>query len=57
MAQRHPCSIFVNKLVNFFGMGLSLYALACLYQFFSHDPIIKHTVKCKYCRKHISEKV
>ncbi|CAK7565752.1 MAG: hypothetical protein SEPTF4163_003678 [Sporothrix epigloea] len=48
--------IFVNRVVNFLGVGISLYALASVYQYFSHDPIIKHTVKCKYCRKRISEK-
>ena len=49
--------IFVNRIVNFMGVGLSLYFLAATYQYFSHDPIIKHTVKCKYCKKRISEKV
>ncbi|OAA65710.1 mechanosensitive ion channel [Niveomyces insectorum RCEF 264] len=48
--------IFLNRVINFVGVGLSLYALASMYQYFSHDPIIKHTVKCKYCRKRISEK-
>lgn len=49
--------IFLNRVINFLGVGISLYALASTYQYFSHDPIIKHTVKCKYCRKRISEKV
>ena len=48
--------VFLNKVVNFIGIGLSLYLLALTYQYFSHDPIIKHTVKCQYCRKRISEK-
>jgi hypothetical protein len=39
------------------GVGFSLYGLAALYQYFSQDPIIKHTVKCRYCRKRINEKV
>lgn len=39
------------------GVGCSLYGLAALYQYFSQDPIIKHTVKCRYCRKRINEKV
>jgi large conductance mechanosensitive channel len=39
------------------GVGCSLYGLAAVYQYFSQDPIIKHTVKCKYCRKRINEKV
>lgn len=38
------------------GIGLALYGLAGAYQWLSHDPIIKHTVKCRYCRKRINEK-
>jgi len=49
--------VFLNRLINFMGVGFSLYGLASLYQCFSKDPIIKHQVKCKYCRKWISEKV
>ncbi|CAK7220210.1 hypothetical protein SBRCBS47491_004111 [Sporothrix bragantina] len=48
--------IFLNRVINFLGVGISLYALASTYQYFSHDPIIKHTIKCKYCRKLISDK-
>jgi hypothetical protein len=48
---------FLNKLVNFLGVGLALYAIASAYELFSNDPIIKHTVKCTYCRKWISVKV
>ena len=51
------CSFFLNRLVNFMGVGFSLYGLAALYQYFSQDPIIKHTIKCRYCRKRINEKV
>lgn len=47
---------FLNKIVNFMGVGLALYAVASIAEFWSSDPIIKHTVKCKYCRKRISEK-
>lgn len=47
----------MNRLINFAGVGFSLYGLASLYQCFSKDPIIKHTVKCRYCRKYINEKV
>ncbi len=39
------------------GVGLSLYGLAALYQYISRDPIIKHMIKCRYCRKRINEKV
>ncbi|KAA8573475.1 hypothetical protein EYC84_005060 [Monilinia fructicola] len=48
---------FLNKLINFIGVGLALYGIAGLYQYFSQDnAIIKHTVRCKYCRKKIFEK-
>ncbi|PQE23778.1 large-conductance mechanosensitive channel protein [Rutstroemia sp. NJR-2017a WRK4] len=48
---------FLNNLINFIGMGLALYFIAVTYQYFSKDnSIIKHTVRCKYCRKKIFEK-
>ncbi|KAK8128329.1 hypothetical protein PG984_009437 [Apiospora sp. TS-2023a] len=47
---------FINKLVNFLGVGLTLYCIARTYQCFSHDPIIKHTVKCRYCKKLVSDR-
>lgn len=49
--------VFLNKTMNFIGLGMALYGLASLYEYFSKDPIIKHTVKCRYCRKHVNEKV
>ncbi|KAL7629086.1 hypothetical protein AAE478_000604 [Parahypoxylon ruwenzoriense] len=48
--------LFINKVISFLGMGLALYGLASLYQCLSKDPIIKHTVKCRYCKKLVSEK-
>lgn len=48
--------VFLNKTLNFIGLGSALYALAGLYQYLSKDPIIKHMVKCRYCRKRINEK-
>lgn len=36
---------------------MALYGMAGLYQYLSRDPIIKHMVKCRYCRKKINEKV
>jgi hypothetical protein len=48
---------FLNKLINFVGVGLALYCIASMYEYLSHDPIIKRTVKCRYCRKYISDKV
>ncbi|KAK4157342.1 large-conductance mechanosensitive channel [Chaetomidium leptoderma] len=47
---------FLNRMLNFMGVGFSLYGLAAVYQYLSQDPIIKHTVKCRYCRKRINEK-
>jgi len=49
--------VFINRVINFVGIGVALYALAKLYQLFSKAPIIKATVKCRYCRKSINEKV
>ena len=48
---------FLNRVLNFVGVGLVLYSMAATYQFFSQEPIIKRKVKCRYCRKEISEKV
>jgi len=48
--------LFLNNLFHFFGLGLSLYLLARLYGAVSKDSIIKHTVRCSYCRKEISAK-
>ncbi|KAI0023087.1 gated mechanosensitive channel [Xylariomycetidae sp. FL0641] len=47
---------FVSKVISFLMLGVSLYGLAALYQLLSKDPIIKRKVKCRYCRKDISEK-
>ncbi|KAL2754440.1 hypothetical protein ACRALDRAFT_1032120 [Sodiomyces alcalophilus JCM 7366] len=46
---------FFNNTVSFFCVGLSLWGLAHFYQLFSTDPIIKHTKKCKYCKKRVNE--
>lgn len=48
---------FVYQVVSFLMVGVALYAMANLFQTISSDPIIKHTKKCKYCRKRINEKV
>ena len=50
-------STFINKLFNFIGVGLALYMIANAYTWLSNDSVIKHTVKCRFCRKRISEKV
>ncbi|KZT57447.1 gated mechanosensitive channel [Calocera cornea HHB12733] len=48
--------LFLNNLFHFFGLGLALYLLAQLYGMVSKGSIIKHTVRCAYCRKEISVK-
>ena len=48
---------FLDKIVRFFIVGLALYTIARVYGWASKDSVIKHTVKCRYCRKSISEKV
>ena len=48
---------FLNQVFNFLGLGLSLYVIAMVYTWVSGDGVVKRTVKCRYCRKRISEKV
>lgn len=48
---------FIDKVLNLLGVGLALYFVANVYAWVSHDSIIKQTVKCKYCRKSIGNKV
>ena len=43
--------------MSFLSLGLVLYAVAQTYAALSHESIIKHTVRCPYCRKYVSEKV
>jgi len=50
-------STFLNKVFNFIGVGLALYIIANVYTWLSNDAVIKNTIKCKFCRKRISEKV
>ncbi|KAI1177432.1 large-conductance mechanosensitive channel [Nemania sp. FL0916] len=47
---------FIRHVVSFMFLGIMLYAVASLYQYLSKDPIIKHMIKCRYCRKYINEK-
>ena len=49
--------MFVETLLNFAGVSLTLFAVAHVYMWISHDKIIKPTVKCRYCRKFISVEV
>ncbi|KAJ6037094.1 hypothetical protein N7540_001373 [Penicillium herquei] len=45
---------FVENLLNFMGVSLTLFAVAHLYMLISHNKIIKPTVRCRYCKKYIS---
>ncbi|KAL4912662.1 large-conductance mechanosensitive channel [Aspergillus aurantiobrunneus] len=47
---------FLENVVSFVGLNLTLYALAQLYMVVSHDKIIKRSVKCRYCQKWIGAK-
>ncbi|KAI0523665.1 large-conductance mechanosensitive channel [Xylaria bambusicola] len=47
---------FIRHVVSFLCLGLMLYVLASVYQYFSKDDIIKYTVKCRYCKKRVSVK-
>lgn len=47
---------FLDKVVRFLLVALSLWAIASVYSRWSGDNIVKRQVKCKYCRKWKSEK-
>lgn len=47
---------FLDKIVRFFLIAISLFLIANFYGWVSHDNIVKQQVKCKYCRKYISQK-
>ncbi|KAJ5160169.1 Anditomin synthesis protein L [Penicillium canariense] len=49
--------MFVQNMLNFAGVSLTLFAVAHLYMLISQDKIIKPTVRCRYCRKFISVEV
>ncbi|KAJ5587487.1 Large-conductance mechanosensitive channel [Penicillium hispanicum] len=46
--------LFVENFLNFLGVSLTLFAVAHLYMFVSHNKIIKPTVRCRYCKGFIS---
>ncbi|EKM61315.1 uncharacterized protein PHACADRAFT_247844 [Phanerochaete carnosa HHB-10118-sp] len=48
--------VFMDNTFTFLSLGFVLYGIAQLYAILSKDSIIKHTVRCPYCRKYISEK-
>ncbi|KAF1813238.1 ion channel [Eremomyces bilateralis CBS 781.70] len=47
---------FLDKVVRFMVLGLTMYVTALVYGWMSKDNIVRHSVRCKYCRKRISEK-
>jgi len=47
---------FLDKLLRFIIIALALFLIASVYSRVTHDNIIKKQVRCRYCRKYISEK-
>ena len=47
---------FIDKVLRFALIALSLFLIAKTYEWVSKDKVVKRQVKCKYCRKYISEK-
>jgi large conductance mechanosensitive channel len=47
---------FLDKVVRFICIALALWAFALAYSRGTDDNIVKKQVKCKFCRKYISEK-
>ncbi|KAL8790807.1 MAG: hypothetical protein Q9213_000431 [Squamulea squamosa] len=47
---------FISKVIRLFVIALALFIIARVYGWASNDSVIKKQVKCKYCRKRISEK-
>jgi large conductance mechanosensitive channel len=47
---------FVDKILRFFLIALALFTISRIYSVLAHDNIIKRQIRCKYCRKWISEK-
>lgn len=51
------CRVFIETVLNFLGVSLTLYAVGHLYMWIFHDKIIKPTVRCPYCKQYIGESV
>lgn len=47
---------FLDKVVRFLLIALSLWGIASAYSRWTGDNIVKKQVKCRYCRKYISDK-
>lgn len=52
-----PDRAFIETVMNFLGVSLTLYAAGHVYMFVFHNKIIKPTVRCPYCKQYISETV
>jgi len=46
----------LDKIVRFVCIALALWVIALAYSRGTDDNIVKKQVKCKFCRKYISEK-
>lgn len=54
----HPSlRAFLSKIIRFIVVAITLFVIARVYGWAANDSVIKKQVKCKYCRKRISEKV
>lgn len=47
---------FLDKITRFLVIAIVMWAVASLYSKTTDDNIVKRQLKCKYCRKYISEK-
>lgn len=47
---------FIDKVVRFLCVAMGLWIIAMGYSWGSKDNIVKKQVRCKFCRKYISEK-
>ncbi|KAH7410081.1 putative large-conductance mechanosensitive channel [Phaeosphaeria sp. MPI-PUGE-AT-0046c] len=47
---------FLDKIIRFLCIAIALWVIALAYSRGTDDNIVKKQVKCKFCRKYISEK-
>ena len=47
---------FLDKTLRFILIAVSLFLIAKVYEWVSHDKVVKKQVRCKYCRKYVSAK-
>jgi large conductance mechanosensitive channel len=47
---------FFDKVLRFLLIAVSLWGIAMVYSRTTDDNIVKKQVKCKYCKKYVSEK-